>query len=124
MMSRWLIGSLSTSHYSAIQILEADTGKPLSRAASFPENFSLHTDWSPLLAEIAANTTNSGTNRVVGKSNVAGIYLTIRANGVVEPSFAPSDGCVTVARTGETTPVNFATVAIRADNARTTFYRP
>ncbi len=117
-----------STNFSAIQLLGGEGfSNALTRPAVFPETFALVPDLSPLLNKIAGNTNSSGNTRIAGQADVQGLYLTIRANGRVEPALVSgTDNYVTVARnpgTGFLTN-NFTAVAIDPLNARTTIYRP
>lgn len=116
------------TNYSALQIKGGKGfSNALTRPTVFPENFFLNPAQSPLLDEITANTTNSGTARIAGKTSAEGLFFTIRASGRVEPDLiAGTNNYLTVARwTGsEFLTNNLTTVAIDPLNGRTSLHRP
>ena len=114
------------SNYSAMQVLGGNSfSNALTRPITFPENFAIVPNLSPLLDKLPQ--TNSGTLRLGGKQNVDYKYLTIRASGRVEPALTPGiDNYLTVARLAGTKffTNNYTAVAIDPLNGRTTTYRP
>ena len=111
------------TNFTAMQVMGgAGYSNALSKPALFPDNFALNAGMSPMLTALTY-TTNSGTASIRGKVNADASFFLIRASGAVEPDLG-TNNYITVANTRRNPPVNYATIQVDPDSARTSIYRP